>query len=93
MAFLQNYLLGRPVQVSSRIPKEQHLNLRRMRTAENILLTEFNVARAECDQVKETPQSPDQMQATCERYIEAVRRPRLFLGVGEIPPDVARQFE
>ena len=93
MAFLQNYLLGRPVQVSSRIPNEQPLNSRRMRAAENILLAEFNVATAEFDQVKENPRSPDQIQAICERYIEAARRLRLFLGAGEIPPDVARQFE
>lgn len=59
-----------------------------MAAIEEILLREYDVARTEFDQAKETPRSPEHIKVACERYIEAMRRMRKFFVAGEVPTDL-----
>ena len=86
------YWHGKTVSVPSLMPEEQRLQRRRMRVIEEILLGEYNAVRAEFDQAKENPPSQYQVQATCERYMDVIRRLKNFLATGQIPADVERRL-
>jgi hypothetical protein len=92
MGFSQNYPLSKSAGVSS-LSDQQHRYWRRVRAAENILVGEYNAAKVEFDCLKETSLSSLQVQASCNRYIDAIRRLREFLAAREIPPEVAKQLE
>jgi hypothetical protein len=64
-----------------------------MRSIEDLLLKEFDAAKAAFDEVKETPYMQEQIRAAFIQYIDAMQRLRKFLDSGEIPADIQKKLE
>jgi CheY-like chemotaxis protein len=73
-------------------PQEQRLSDRRLQAVEEILMSEYDAAHKELDQV-EPADTAAQVRQAVERYGEALKRMREFLAQGKIPPDVAQKLD
>jgi hypothetical protein len=93
MRFFKRHRRGKEVAILPLTTDELRRKKAHVQVIEEILLREYNAALADFDEAKEHfPVEPDEVRATCERYLEAIQRLRQFLADGTVPLDVAKKL-
>ena len=82
----------RSLSVVSRMTEEERLRFRRLRDIEEILRSEFEAAQLELDHVIQMT-IPGRVNEALERSIQATRRLRQFLALGDVPADVLQRLD